>query len=555
MDFSLLENAFIQAQRNLTKTSASGEFINASLLHKIPANTQLRGVVSQVQQLTQAQRETLLQSLAQHIKDLELPSTSARDAARSATPASDLLSARDLLHRPRLFLIQIQTSLGRLLSYSDTAPALKQSLFVKVTESGQLRVQNTMPSAQSALTKEAGQAPARQSQIHLPTNATLAAGQLSPGKPVSQEDIELIQAGLRRYLPEQKPLSESLAELGNRLLSLQRLKHVSLENIPRNSTLKLLFKLVERFPAAPPPDGPGLRRELGKSGQFFEHALLQAPAASEKAVNGKTIKAANAALLSRPGAASPAPSNPVLQQDLIQPDLIQEDLKNILLRLEQGLSLLSPTAHPPPSGMNEAKSTLLQALNLLLKPLIADNKNSSPGEKTEGAQWIEKTIRPLIRQMIARISTMQLNTLQGQIHESGSQSYQFDLPLRLHEHYMGLLLELRPLPRKEIEQDKKQKKEKAKKTKRLWQATLELDLANGDTLTSMISASKYDVQAHLWSDSETTRDKINKRLSKLRAKLTAAGINIDEVSLKRCNSPDKSHSDIQRGHSLIDTTT
>lgn len=276
-----------------------------------------------------------------------------------------------------------------------------------------------------------------------------------------------------------------------------------------------------------------IKMAIARSGVLLENKLLNAIRGQSAAHT--SLK--NTGVLSK-GLLSPKNNDVAPVQSL--PGAIKEalntDNKALFLALDEELARLQtmPTITRIPGTPNTRVNTdplmaILKSLGLNAGPAKADKFFHPQQFRSEIAQQI----RTRVQSALARIGSLQLRYLSQSMNENlPNASPTIELSMRVQDNIYPIVLffQEKPLREKKPDQEEKNPSRKQKSARR-WNVFMEFDLDENGKMASEISFADDRLNTAFWCDSDATRNKIQARLEKLKEKLRANGLHIDEINV------------------------
>jgi|GEM_PF-6933312 len=385
--------------------------------------------------------------------------------------------------------------------------------------------------------------------------------------------LKALEQGYRQYLPFERSMTNPSTILQKTLEHLQQLPPQQRQMIIE----KPLLKALQQWAAANPLEkgrltSTRLQALLNNSGVFFEQKLMTAVQQSQTNHNlplpaqglATTLISDNKALLltilnhtsplGQTQASSPstnAPSKQPPQPLAPAPSSINGN------SFSPHSALLTADK---PDGQNLLQSSLqnaasqLRGLDSLLSAITALQQSA---KSYSNAPNLKKQLARLISSAaavgIAKISMNQLKQLSRSLNDSnGLPSLHIDIPVKIQEQTIPLSLSLTEYPYEEETSDHPSNESNNKTVKARWQVYLEIYLEEWGCLAVEIMLQDKQLKTRFWADSNTLQERAKLRIDKLKTRLTAKGLEIDEIRFEDGSPPNKKQ---KISHSLVDIKT
>lgn len=266
--------------------------------------------------------------------------------------------------------------------------------------------------------------------------------------------------------------------------------------------LKELPQQAIKLPPNTPPATERLAQSIVKNGIFSENAPLQRPT---------------------PERADGADKSP-----------LPDDTKTLLTRIETLINQLSNTTTTGAS--KQSFSSIEKLLMSFLGAQAPSQQPKSPQQEPGAPQFSLNTLKISTQKALEQIQLRQAQTLMTR-HSDGPQATQtllFDIPLRLPDAWINLFVALQEPRDKQTDQKSKRHK---KQQQRRWKLYLSLELDNWGQLASELLVGENHVDATLWADNETLRNKAKLHLQTLKNQLKDRGLEVGELVLSDAPPP------------------
>ncbi len=376
---------------------------------------------------------------------------------------------------------------------------------------------NTSPAGTSPLPAmvSSGSQPAVQPTIPAPVlDIQVAKTQPSPLPIGASGKEKLLAAAVSQTLPAAQPLKALLrsAETIGELVTRSPPASIPSPLIKLGDALNKIASLA-LDPNSVKPDS--LRQAMSDSGLFYERRL----------VAEDTVRRAG--------------------EPPVQP-LADRDIKGALVQLSQWV--VNQTFTPAPAV--QTTSDTLAQLMMSLTRLFAPRSESPKGASTRG---LDRAVQELVEKSLAQVQLQQYRTLSSQLQDpTAPAQWHMDIPLKLPDGYGNLYLHLFE-PRPPVEEKTSEKQKRAKKEgKGRWRVFLELELDHMGALAAEISVQDKNVEATLWAEDDSLRERANAQLLQLRQDLEQQGMVVTDL---RCSDNPPPAQKIRLDYALIDVKT
>lgn len=520
-----------QLMARLSQSAAPKALLDVS---KLPPGSKLMATV--VASLP-ADRPQLMDYLKTSKHDTAPPETPVQNKTTSGPTKLTLEALNNLLAKPQLYSVQLKILGKSLVTFSEKPLPTAQKIDLFVRNDGQLQLANKEQPLQTQ----------SQNAKSIPENHIKA-----EGKPLSTlegkanqntltaKDLEILHSGLKRYLPSQGKISDTLSQL-QKIDSLLKTHTNFLEKVGYSGNIQQVLRLIDTMVARSPVmediiRPQTLKRTIENSGVLLESKITAAKSFVNNTNGGSDVKTISPHQAGR---------------DNVSIDL-QKDTKAELLRL---LNLIASVTSP--SSIQGGKQTHIPSnIDKLILDLFSTKQGQQVLPNIADQQSFAKNLQPAIFSSLAKISSLQIRHL-IQSHSEGSFSSTgglFELPVRVGDYVFPLTLHIHE--KSPEEKNSKEKKENDKKResmlKRCWHVYMEFDLDELGLFASDIAVQDQHIKTKLWVQAQSLWSESRENLDVLKSDLNKKGIEVDELICLRGKPPEKS---IKINSSLVDIRT
>ena len=522
-------------------------------------NTKVTATIQKATLLQEAERQALIKQLAGELKPTNRGDNSAQQ------------KLAQLLKAPRLFLLNTTIAPTKLPAGANLPSALSLSA---------PKTPVMLPATLQLL-----------SALQIPPNTTITARVLSGGNlsiateginstdPVTkhttaktsinnsinigdnrQTPKQLIESGLRQYLPYKQSAARSDSIIQTLLLKLEVLPAQTRYALIDQNLLSLLTKITPNTTKANQPlHATHIKTAINNSGVFLE-AKLQ-----------KNLTTNNLSIKGAPSISHTA-STSSINNIKASPANITTDKKTLLLQtLDSAFKATGEVqlnAARPSSEKSSTNATIQRLLSSaathirMTESLVSTLSNlargqlAGPQKMGEIRQQVARLVAAAAALGIAHISSQQLQKLLAIVNDGApaQQNSAFDFSLKVQEQIIpvSLMFEDRTLDKHEEKEDTQHSERKSSDTISQWFVYLEVELNSLDKLAAEISVTGSSVKTKIWCDSDGLTNRAIHRIDRLKDRLVSDGLDIESITVEH-GKPPKREQRIQ--HSLVDIRT
>ena len=499
-------------------------------------------------------RQQLATSLDKAIASLQNSATVTKAAAAQAAEPRSLFSVEVSVTAKQAPLEQLSARQAQIQVQAQAK--LLQALAPQLNADGKLNLvtaEKLAPQQQIQLQVRAD------GQLQLkPANSALSAQATMPSTIMPSTNTpreQALSAGLRQYLPYNRPLTQALSQIQDvsKLLNDNRL---SLQLQLPAALTKLINSLDNQINTSSATlSARSLQTAIAGSGVFLESHLAKL-ASTNTALPQTDLKATllgmikeSSTLLAAAGqlaGITPTPdgaSNRALGS-------AASNIQNLQTALASAASQLRSI---------DSLRTLARQLPSLAATLPLGAGQLS-FEQKQLRSLILHNIRSSAAQAIARLSVLQVSELSSRSSRTTDggplQSFSLELPLRMQEQLLPISLQFQQHWAREDESEKgraDEERKNDKKRKKYWRVFMEFDLGDGGQVASEIEYKEPKLSTHLWVSDSTLKSRAGERLGELRQQFEQRGIELDNLVLE--NGPPPQQETKLTQQSLIDIRT
>ena len=384
------------------------------------------------------------------------------------------------------------TTLNQLLNQTGVSNNPVRVLIPQTGQSVELPQLKPLPAGTQITLRQAGSAQVDIIKVQLPQNQSVAQNQQTTQNPAVQSNSTIANqaaqkaalqqtamAALRESLPVQQPVSETLGKIQ---ALLPQLSTAVRDNPVLQQAMQIIDKTTLKLSAETAPTGQAVKQSIQRSGVFHEAVMMQA------------LQQA-----SIPGSGTP-----------LTP--VGDDLKGAFFQI---FRQLTRSGNQTEGGSDRATT---------------NNAKVSAEATADGKQTVQNQLARTLQEGLARIRSNQLQSspaTRGAEPATGT-AIQTDIPIALN----GQLSEVKVKIDQEIWPEE-QDLQPGEEYKRRWVIDLSFSPPELGNLHARLLYQNEKLKTHLWVEQDEQLPGVSKKLHELKERLTALGIEIEEV---RCQA-------------------